>query len=80
MAASPCGRWIASGSYGGTVTIFDRVAGVFSPMRRISKAGISALCWSDMAGGFIAASYDGVAYPAPLPTAAAAAAAQRSAA
>ena len=65
IAASPCGRWIASGSYGGTVAVFDSAAGAFLPMRRISKAGISALCWSETAGGFIAAAYDGAAHRLP---------------
>ena len=72
MAASPCGRWIASGSYGGTVAVFDFSNRTFAPLRRISKAGISALCWSQAAGGFIAASYDGVTHQVPLSLAASA--------
>jgi WD40 repeat protein len=48
LAASPCGRWLASGSYGGTVALFDR-AMRFVDMRRVSKAGISALCWQEAA-------------------------------
>lgn len=59
IAASPCGRWIASGSYGGTVAVFDRAGMSFAPMRRISKAGISALCWSVLQGDFMAADYAG---------------------
>ncbi|MBU6267935.1 MAG: WD40 repeat domain-containing protein [Sphingomonadales bacterium] len=59
MATSPCGRWIASGSYGGTVVVFDRALNAFLPMRRLSKAGISALCWSTRAQGFVATSYAG---------------------
>lgn len=71
LAASPCGRWIASGSYGGTVVVFDRAGDTFLPMRRISKAGISALCWSARAGGFIAADYVGAVHPVALPSVAA---------
>lgn len=67
MAASPCGRWIASGSYGGTVALFDRATRSFLPMRRISKAGISALCWSETGGCFLAASYAGEVMPLPIP-------------
>ena len=59
LAASPCGRFVASGSYGGTVAVFDRALRAFLPMRWISKAGISALCWSTRAGGFVAADYAG---------------------
>jgi WD40 repeat protein len=59
IAASPCGRWIASGSYGGTVAIFDRQSMRFAPMQRISKAGIAALCWSAARARFVAATYNG---------------------
>jgi len=69
LAASACGRWIASGCYGGTVVIFDRAASTFSPMSRISKAGIAALCWSAHAGGFVAADYAGTLHAVPLPKA-----------
>jgi len=62
MAASPCGRFIASGSYGGTVAVFDRAKGAFDPMARISKAGISALCWSVAQGCFLAADYGGTVH------------------
>ncbi len=63
MAASPDGRWIVSGSYGGTVAVFDRATMAFAPMRRIAKAGISALCWSERTGGFLAADYAGDVHP-----------------
>lgn len=59
LAASPCGRWLASGSYGGTVALFDRATMRFTSCRRISKAGISAVCWHAATGGFAAAAYDG---------------------
>ena len=67
MAASPCGRWIASGSYGGTVVLFDRATGQFAPIQRLSKAGIAGLCWSPRTQGFVAASYDGVVHPVAPP-------------
>lgn len=66
IAASPCGRWVASGSYGGTIALFDRAASTFLPMQRISKAGISALCWSVTHGTFLAASYDGAVHSIPV--------------
>ena len=62
IAASPDGRLIASGSYGGTVAIFDRATMTFAPMRRIAKAGISALCWSSAQGAFLAADYAGATH------------------
>jgi WD40 repeat protein len=67
LAASPCGRWLASGSYGGTVALFDRAAMRFMDMRRISKAGISALCWQEASGAFAAAGYDGAIHAVALP-------------
>jgi WD40 repeat protein len=68
LAASPCGRWIASGSYGGTLAVFDRNTMGFVSMARISKAGVAALCWSARANGFVAASYDGGVQAVPLPS------------
>lgn len=62
IAASPCGRWIASGSYGGTVVVFDRQTGRFDPMQRISKAGIASLCWSPTRDSFLAADYAGTVF------------------
>ena len=67
LAASPCGRWIVSGSYGGTVVVFDRATRSFGPLRRISKAGIAALCWSTSRDVFVAADYAGVLHTVALP-------------
>jgi WD40 repeat protein len=72
LAASPCGRWLASGSYGGTFVVFDCHTYSFGAMQRISKAGISAVCWSDCVGAFIAADYAGVLHTVAVPAAAAA--------
>jgi hypothetical protein len=69
LAASPCGRWLASGSYEGTVALFDRATMAFTSCHRISKSGISALCWHSAAGGFAAASYDGAVHDIALPLA-----------
>ena len=67
LAASPCGRWIASGSYGGTVALFDRASMRFESRHRISKAGVSSLCWSAREGGFLAADYTGAVHVVPTP-------------
>jgi len=67
MAASPCGRWIASGSYGGTIVLFDRATKAFEPMHRISKAGVATLVWNARYGAFLAATYDGAVHDIPLP-------------
>lgn len=67
LAGSPCGRWLISGSYGGTVVVYDRAIMAFLPMRRISKAGISALVWSGRDGGFVAADYEGALHVVALP-------------
>lgn len=69
VAASPCGRWIASGSYAGTIVLFDRAAMAFAPLQRRGKAGISALGWDTRAGGFLAADYAGAVHDIALPRA-----------
>lgn len=72
LAASPCGRWLASGGYGGTTVVFDCHNRSFGSMRRISKAGIAALCWSALEGGFVAADYAGALHSVAVPVAGAA--------
>lgn len=69
VATSPCGRWIASGSYGGTVVLFDRAAMAFGPLERIGKAGVSALGWDARLGGFLAADYAGTVHEIAVPLA-----------
>jgi len=69
VAASPCGRWIASGSYSGTVALFDRATMAFLPLQRLGTAGISALGWSGRNGGFLAADYGGTIHDIALPQA-----------
>jgi hypothetical protein len=54
------------------VALFDRLAMNFVDMRRVSKAGISALCWHEAAGAFAAASYDGAIHAVALPDSASA--------
>jgi hypothetical protein len=72
LAASPCGRWLASGSEDGTIVVFDCHHRRFGAMRRISTAGISTLCWPLRAGGFVAADTAGALHRVTVPDAAAA--------
>jgi len=60
MAADPAGGLIASGSYGGTIEIYDVAAGQWlEPLLRPTAAGISCIAWAPARGCFLAASYDG---------------------
>jgi len=68
LAASPCGRWLMTGSYGGTLAAFDLHAQAWQPLQRPTAAGLSSIVWCRAAdgrpAGFVAASYDGQIYPA----------------
>lgn len=59
MASTGDGSLILTGSYGGTIAMFDLAIMQWRPIQRISKAGISAICWSEQAQQFFVASYDG---------------------
>ncbi|ULR90272.1 WD40 repeat domain-containing protein [Comamonas sp. B21-038] len=62
VAASADGRYIASGSYGGCVAIFDRQHRHWLPYARPTAAGISSLCFDAGGRQFLAGSYDGQIY------------------
>jgi len=62
-ASSKDGRFTASGSYAGTVDVFDHSASRWvGRMRRLTTRGISSLAWCDRRGEFLAAGYDGNVY------------------
>ncbi|HTZ45343.1 MAG TPA: WD40 repeat domain-containing protein [Jatrophihabitans sp.] len=60
-AASPDGRWVATGGYHGLVAVLDLVTGTWSTSRP-TTAGISSLTWHPARGAFVASSYDGRLY------------------
>jgi WD40 repeat protein len=62
ICTSRDGRWIATGSYGGYVAIYDTHKHVWSDMFRPTMAGISCLAHSNEADEFIASSYDSYLY------------------
>jgi WD40 repeat protein len=67
VATSFDGRYTASGSYGGTVDIFDHVEGEWiGRLRRPTASGISSLTWCGEREKFLAASYDGSVYQVPV--------------
>ncbi|MCD2164111.1 WD40 repeat domain-containing protein [Comamonas koreensis] len=71
VAASTDGRFIASGSYGGCVAIYDTHHQHWLPCERPTASGISSLCFDAAAAQFLAGSYDGQIYQissAPLPS------------
>lgn len=62
IAASPDGRWIATGSYTGFIAIYDRQIEDWLPAIRPTLAGISSLHPGKIPGSFLASSYDGQVY------------------
>jgi toxoflavin biosynthesis protein ToxC len=63
VATDPSGRLTASGSYGGTVSVYDHQLEQWTtPLKRLTMSGISSLVWSNQSSCFIAASYDGGYY------------------
>jgi WD40 repeat protein len=53
---------LATGSYGGTVAIFDLKSRAWEKFDRPTTAGISDLIWDEQQHVFIASSYDGNIY------------------
>ncbi len=62
VAASDDGRHVASGSYFGSVAIYDVDAACWLPVQRPTTAGISSLCYDAARGCFLAGSYDSRVY------------------
>ncbi|MCX4162804.1 MULTISPECIES: WD40 repeat domain-containing protein [Paraburkholderia] len=62
VATSDDGRYIASGSYFGTVAIYDRAVSGWKPTVRPTPAGISSMCFDPVNRCFLASSYDGHIY------------------
>ena len=55
--------WLLTGSYGGTVALFDLVRRQWSSLKRPTGSGISSITWNEVNSQFLAASYDGNIYP-----------------
>lgn len=67
IASNDDGNFIATGSYGGTVDIYDCTAREWlGNVRKVSAAGISSLTWDDEKQRFLASSYDGRIYAVEL--------------
>ncbi|MGW6408353.1 WD40 repeat domain-containing protein [Streptomyces vinaceus] len=65
VAASADGALVATGSYGGTVAVYDTRTGAWPYVGKPTTAGISGLHYAPEADTFLAASYDGSVYPVP---------------
>ena len=63
VAASRDGYFLAAGSYGGHIAIFDVSKRKWSHVERLTAAGISNLSSGHEPSSFIASSYDGMIYP-----------------
>lgn len=63
IASNETGMFIATGSYGGTVDIYDCQAKQWlGTLHKVSAAGISSLAWCADQEHFLASSYDGHIY------------------
>ena len=51
-----------TGSYGGTLALFDLVEKRWTELHRPTDAGVSSIAWDGGARRFLAASYDGGIY------------------
>lgn len=67
VAASSDGRYIAAGSYGGHIAIFDVLNRDWILMERLSAAGISCISKAEKPGTFLASSYDGQVHEVNVP-------------
>jgi len=67
IAADDTGRFLASGSYGGHVALFDRERWQWCWNERASFSGISSIAFDPQHRLFLASSYDGMIYEIELP-------------
>ncbi|MGX7826339.1 WD40 repeat domain-containing protein [Actinokineospora sp. 24-640] len=63
VAASDDGRYVATAGYAGLVAVYDRAARSWLPTSRPTTSGISSIAYDADGARFVAASYDGRAYP-----------------
>ncbi len=63
VTATEDGRWIATGSYSGSIAVFDTRSERWCHMARPTAAGISCIVPTGRLGEFLASSYDGFIYP-----------------
>lgn len=62
VAGTRDGRWVATGSYDGTIALYDLRAGRFGPVVRPTCSGISSLCAAAEPDAVLASAYDGQVY------------------
>ena len=63
MAVNAGHTHILTGSYGGTLALFDLVRRQWAGFSRPTHAGISCICWDPQQQRFLASSYDGQIHP-----------------
>jgi toxoflavin biosynthesis protein ToxC len=65
VSARPDGALIATGSYSGSVALYDPRTGQWPLVTRPTTSGISSLCYDPVGDSFLASSYDGNVYRVP---------------
>lgn len=63
VSASDDGQMVATGSYNGTIAVYDRQSGTWAATQRPTTAGISTLAYDANGDRFLASCYDGRVYP-----------------
>ncbi|WP_340613300.1 WD40 repeat domain-containing protein [Xenorhabdus thailandensis] len=66
VTASVEGRYVATGSYNGRISIYDRLDNIWVFNERITTSGVSSLRYDVTTQRFIASSYDGNVYIIPF--------------
>jgi len=65
ICADMNGQTLITGSYGGTLAVFDFPTRAWTVFERPTTAGISSISYDPVQNCFLAASYDGEVYPVP---------------
>ena len=68
IASSKDGKTIATGSYGGSVALFDMDTEVWCSFEKLTTSGISSLTFDSKTKQFLASSYNGTIYCFQVPT------------
>ena len=63
IMADTTGRYIATGSYGGQVALFDYIKKEWILNVRPTQSGISSITYDENQNRFLVSSYDGNIYP-----------------
>ncbi|MEU4230114.1 WD40 repeat domain-containing protein [Nonomuraea sp. NPDC026600] len=67
VSADVTGRFVATGSYDGSIAVYDRQTDTWPVTVRPTASGISSMAYDTKRDVFLASSYDGAVYEVPTP-------------